>query len=62
MDDRVVVRMQYDPAGRFTGAEILAEAELPRYRTARDAALSAAEPFTSYWQRHIEFHRSSQVA
>jgi len=62
LDDQVVVRMHYDPAGRFTGAEILTETELPPYRTARDAALSAAEPFTSYWQRHTEYHRSSQVA
>jgi hypothetical protein len=62
LDDQAVVRMHYDPAGRFTGAEILTEADLPRYRAARDAALSAAEPFTSYWQRHTEYHRSSQVA
>lgn len=58
LDDEVAIRMYYDDAKRFTGAEVVAEAELPRYRAARDAALAAAEPFTDYWQRHLEYHRS----
>jgi hypothetical protein len=62
IDDRDVVRMHYDGSGRFAGAELLASAELPRYRAARDAALTAAEPFTSYWPRHPEYHQANQAA
>ncbi len=62
LDDQVVARMHYDQSGRFAGAEILADAELPRYRAARDAALEAAEPFTRYWRRHPEYHRANQAA
>jgi hypothetical protein len=65
IDSEAVARMVYDDEGRFAEAEILPPAELPRYLAARDAALAAAEPFASYWQRHPQFHRvnrDSQVA
>jgi hypothetical protein len=62
LDDQVIVRMHYDQCHRFDGAEVLADSELSRYRAARDAALSAAEPFSRYWDRHPEYHRANQTA
>jgi hypothetical protein len=62
LDDQVAVRMHYDQNGMFQGAEVLPDAGLPRYRAARDAALEAAEPFTSYWRRHPQYHRANQAA
>jgi hypothetical protein len=62
LDDQVIVRMHYDPRHRFVGADVLAGSELSRYRAARDAALNAAEPFTSYWERHPEYHRANRPA
>ena len=62
VDGETVIRMHYDGDGRFAGAEILAPAELPLYLAARDAALAAAEPFPSYWNRHPQFHRANQAA
>ena len=35
---------------------------LPRYRAARDAALAAAEPFSSYWARHPQYHQANRAA
>jgi Family of unknown function (DUF6879) len=61
IDDRDAVRMHYDGSGRFTGAEVLSSAEVPRYRAARAAALAAAEPFPAYWQRHPEYHQVHQA-
>jgi hypothetical protein len=58
-DDTHVVRMRYDPAGRFLTAEALPESEAPRYRRRRDTALNAAVPFEDYWQRHPEYWRAN---
>jgi hypothetical protein len=60
IDSETVARMTYDDDGRFVEAEILPPGELPRYLAARDAALAAAEPFPSYWDRHPQFHRTNQ--
>ena len=62
LDDQHVARMHYDQDGRFTGAEVLESAALPRYLAGRDAALAAAEPFSSYWRRHPEYHQVNQAA
>lgn len=62
LDDQVIVRMHYDEHGRFLGAEVLDGTELPRYRATRDTALEAAEPFTSYWNRHPEYYRANRAA
>jgi hypothetical protein len=61
LDDADVLRMRYDPAGRFMGAETVHAADLPRYRAARDAALAAGEAFLPYWQRHPEYHQANQT-
>jgi hypothetical protein len=55
--DTHVALMHYDSSGRFGCAEILAPAELARYRDDRDAAWTAGEPFGSWWRRHGELHR-----
>jgi len=62
LDDEQAIKMHYDQGGRFTGAELLAPAELPRYRAARDAAIATAEPFTRFWARHPEYHQVNQAA
>jgi hypothetical protein len=62
LDNQIAIRMHYDGAGRFVGAEVAPDEDLPRYRAARDAAVSAAEPFILYWQRHPEYHRVNRAA
>ncbi len=62
LDDQHVVRMHYDQDAHFTGAEVLEPAALPRYLAARDAGLAAAEPFSSYWRWHPEYHQVNQAA
>jgi hypothetical protein len=54
--------MDYDAEGRFISAEVLAADQLPRYLAARDAALAAAEPFASWWQRHPEYYQANNQA
>ena len=62
LDGELAVRMHYDQDGRFVGAEVMPPSELPRYQAAWEAVLEAAEPFTSYWRRHPEYHRVNQAA
>jgi hypothetical protein len=62
LDDQRAIRMHYDKVGRFLRAEVLPATKVAHYRAARDAALEAAEPFTSYWRRHPEYHRANQAA
>jgi hypothetical protein len=57
VDDRDVVAMHYDEAGKFTGAEVLHASELARYRKIRDAAWEAAVPFKTWWADHPQYHR-----
>lgn len=58
LDDEYLLIMHYDADGRFLHGQPLPGSELPRYRAARDAAWEAAEPFTSWWARHPEYHRA----
>ena len=58
IDDREVVTMHYHPDGQFRGAEVLHSPHVARHRIAADAAWYAAEPFTSWWDRHPQHHRS----
>jgi hypothetical protein len=59
VDDRHAIRMYYDEAGHFLGADPLGDADLHLYRRARDAAVATAEPFTAWWERHREEWRTS---
>lgn len=62
IDDSLVVRMHYDPQGRLLGGSIAPAEDLPKYQAARDAAWSAAAPFTEWWSRHPECRRSTPAA
>ena len=59
VDHERTVRMHYDDAGRFLGATLVDAADLSKYQEARDAAWSVAEPFTTWWDRHPEYHRAA---
>jgi len=57
-----VLRMMYSGSGSFLGAvedDVLAPVV---YEAARDALWSAAEPFMSWWGRHLELHRTRVTA
>ncbi|MGH3937966.1 MAG: DUF6879 family protein [Pseudonocardiaceae bacterium] len=56
--DAIVVTMVYDEHGRFEGAEVAAPSELEPHLGTRDRAWAAAEPFTGWWSRHPELHRT----
>ena len=62
LDDEHVLKMIYDDEHRFVGAEHLGTHWLAMYRRARDAAVGAAEAFSSWWARHPEEHRGHNAA
>lgn len=49
-DESTTVSMTYDNEGRFLGAE--EEPDAQKWIKWRDTALSHAEPFTDWWERH----------
>ena len=49
--------MHYDEGGRYLGAVEAPAADVPGYRAARDAAWTAAVPFSEWWAAHPEYHR-----
>lgn len=54
-DDSVVVAMDYDAEGHFTGARKITDpATVSRYRQARDVALRHATPLAEYRRTHRE--------
>lgn len=59
IDDKYPLRMHYSDAGEFVGAELVDNLE--RYQKARDAALTAAEPFEQWWARHPEEWRANRT-
>lgn len=60
LDNEHVLRMVYDAAGRFEGTLLAADPE--PYRAARDAAVSAADEFLSWWERHTQYRRANWAA
>ncbi|MFS8532673.1 DUF6879 family protein [Sphaerobacter thermophilus] len=62
IDDERVLRMHYDEAGQFVGAEELPRDATARYREARDAAWNHGTPFESYWAEHPQYWRGSAHA
>lgn len=58
-DNSTVLRMHYDSAGAFVGAEPLAARETPRHVRFRDTALAAAAPFPAWWSAHAEHWREN---
>jgi hypothetical protein len=59
VDHELPVRMHYDDAGQYLGAEVVDPVELGRYQAARGAAWSVAQPFDEWWSRHPEYHRAA---
>lgn len=63
LDGEHVIRSHYNPAGEFVGAEVVHEASAKApYITISNLIWRTAEPFTDWWERHPEHHRSNQVA
>lgn len=60
IDDEIPVRMLYDGAGQFIGAEV-AESEISIYRVARDVAWAAAESFELWWPKQPEYQTARMV-
>lgn len=60
IDDKHAIAMYYDKAGRFLGAKPVDDPT--PYRQTRDALVSSAEPFPSWWARHGEEWRERRVA
>lgn len=63
IDDLCVVRMRYDEAGRFVGAEpdMTGEA-VERARATRDVLWATAVPFQSWWDAHPQYWRRNWAA
>ncbi|MCA1693470.1 MAG: hypothetical protein LC749_01365 [Actinobacteria bacterium] len=59
IDGRDAVRMQYRSNGQFIGARHVDVQDVGRYRSAADIAWEAGEPFTAWWDRHPQHHRSA---
>lgn len=63
VNDALLIPMLYDEHGRFLGADLVSDrTAIAPYLRARDAADGAAEPFTTWWERHTEFHQRRRVA
>jgi hypothetical protein len=59
IDGEQVIRSHYDGAGRFVGAEILNDASTRApFIAFADVIWQIAQPFTDWWERHPECHRS----
>jgi hypothetical protein len=59
LDGKAVIRMHYSSNGEFEAGELITDSQaVGRYLAARDAAMTAAEPFTAWWSRHPELHRA----
>lgn len=56
LDGERVALMHYLPDGRFSHADTVEDVAARRIRLSRDAAWEAAEPFTTWWGRHVEYH------
>lgn len=61
IDDWHPIRMVYDDAGRFLGAEPI-PGDLRTYQEACDALVAASEPFGIWWARHREEWREHRAA
>lgn len=53
-DNEDVASMGYDGEGKFLGSEVLPPFKTAEFVKYRDTALSYAEPFTEWWERHGE--------
>jgi hypothetical protein len=60
IDGRHVVRSYYDDHGRFSFAKVLDEPG--PYLALADLIWNAAQPFSTWWATHPEYHRDARVA
>lgn len=62
IDDTHLLVMHYDDDGRFIDGDLRPD-DIAAAVSTRDALWAAAEPFTPWWDQHIELHRDGrQVA
>lgn len=62
LDGEHVLRNLYDDAGRFLGSQVVYGGEASALRAIIDWVWDAAEPFTSWWERHPQYHRTTGAA
>ncbi|MGI9002021.1 MAG: DUF6879 family protein [Pseudonocardia sp.] len=62
LDGEHVLRNLYDDADRFIGGRVIYAGEAAALRAVTDWIWNAAEPFTSWWDRHRQYHRESGAA
>jgi hypothetical protein len=63
VDDQWLVRMIYDDAGRFLGAEVVGESEeFERVQGLIDQLWGVAVPFADWWAAHPQYWRSNRAA
>lgn len=63
IDGEHVVRSHYDQNGRFQGGEVVPEASAKAPHIAfAEVIWPTAQPFTGWWERHPEYHRTNRAA
>jgi hypothetical protein len=63
IDQETVVQMRYDVGGRFIGAELVSdERDSALFRAVAGLLWRQAEPFTTWWTSHPQFHRTNGAA
>lgn len=61
IDRELVVRMHYDEAGRFVGAEVIPDEQgAAVFRALAEALWRQAEPFGAWWAARPQFHRGTE--
>lgn len=62
LDGEHVLRNLYDADDQFTGGQVIYGGEAAALRAVTGWIWNAAEPFTSWWDRHPQYHRGSRAA
>lgn len=62
LDGDHVLRNLYDDAGRFLGSQVVYGGEATALRAITEWIWDAAEPFTSWWDGHPQYHRDARQA
>lgn len=62
LDGEHVLRNLYDDDDQFTGGQIIYGGEAAALRAVTGWVWDAAEPFTSWWERHPQYHRDTRAA
>jgi hypothetical protein len=63
IDCNLVVRMHYNASGRFNGAAVISdEQDANLFRSVAALLWRQAQPFTTWWAAHPQFHRQNAAA